>query len=274
MSPGGIPSAERFPAKLVCLRGYGLHVRRIDAASHSAEMVDLEIARNLANEVLVREPVRSDLTGPSWRKVRAVPKVAVALVTDGSRPEPATRHRLRYDLLHEAFSDRSLGPTRHAPILAILADDYPAPLAAWRSLVARPAHNRKVARSNRAAAPDGEKRCPLRRPHPFGRLLCRLYLRASRSGHSRHLTTATKPCGRPCRCTGGCSKRRRSSASPAVFPSPHKGISGSPRASCRRAATRRSYNETGPLSRAGSSSQPGRRRGCGSAFDDAYASGR
>ena len=130
MSPGGIPSAERFPAKLVCLRGYGLHVRRIDAASHSAEMVDLEIARNLANEVLVREPVRSDLTGPSWRKVRAVPKVAVALVTDGSRPEPATRHRLRYDLLHEAFSDRSLGPTRHAPILAILADDYPAPLAA------------------------------------------------------------------------------------------------------------------------------------------------
>jgi hypothetical protein len=86
----GIRGARSRPAMYVDVMRHEFQMQRIDAMSHTAEMIDFQSVWNGADEVFVGESVRIDL-------FRASPELPISDTDDGARPEPAAI-RLRADL--------------------------------------------------------------------------------------------------------------------------------------------------------------------------------
>lgn len=112
-------TADREPAVLVDLSRDCFQVPRVDAATHTAQVVDFETFRNLANDPAVHDPVGVITLPPPVPVARNRAKDAIAIPVRCGSPKPTLIDSGNDDLLHEPLTPvaRLLG---HWPIVLTL----------------------------------------------------------------------------------------------------------------------------------------------------------
>jgi hypothetical protein len=120
--------------------GHGLDVPRIAAPSHAAQMVELAIGRNRADQQRVEDAMHEVAAS-------LVPDCSISVVGDVPGPQPAAAIGLRLDPSPYALGKRDAGPVLHARVMTM---DKPQRLPAGPS--ARRAGTRRQHRRFAASA--------------------------------------------------------------------------------------------------------------------------